>query len=156
MDHQNRGATTAQSAAVWLDRALRFALAAVLAWAAFAKLANLDGFAKTVAEFGLVFDALVRPVATLLPVAELVSAILLVANLRGGRLAVLALSLLFVFVTGYGLWLGLDIDCGCFGPGDNPNGGDLKLAFGRSLAMAVASAYLYVRPRRAPFSDRSI
>jgi hypothetical protein len=122
-------------------------VAGVLAWAGCAKLLNLKAFAKTVAEFGLVFDPLVQPIAVMLPIVELFAAVLLVADLRGGRLAAAGLSLLFVFVTGYGLWLGLDIDCGCFGPGDRSGpGGDLRVALARSLAMAAASAYLYACP----------
>jgi hypothetical protein len=147
MDHQNRTAP-AHSAAIWLDRLLRWGLAGILAWAGIAKSANVDAFAKTVGAFGLVFDAMVRPVAAVLPFIELVTAILLVADLRPGRAAALAQSLIFVFVNGYGLWLGLEIDCGCFGPGDSPGGGNLKLAFFRSLAMTAASAYLYAWPQR--------
>ena len=155
MNDAQPAATATNPVATWIDRILRFALAGVLAWAGCAKLMYLAAFAKTVAEFGLVFDPLARPIAVLLPIAELVAAVLLVADVRGGRLSALGLSLLFVLVTGYGLWLGLDIDCGCFGPGDSPGrGGDLRLALARSLAMAAASAYLYACPRRAPMPAR--
>jgi uncharacterized membrane protein YphA (DoxX/SURF4 family) len=91
-------------------------LAVVFAVAGTAKLFDLRGSRKAVADFG-VPEQLTRVVGVLVPLAELAAALtlLFVPTARWG--AVLALLLMLVFIAGVAnaMRKGLDIDCGCFG-----------------------------------------
>jgi len=89
-------------------------LAAVFATAGIAKLADLPGSRKAVAGFG-VSPRLTGPLGTLLPLAELATAALLVAGLRVGSLAALGLLALFCVAIGVSVARGRAPDCHCFG-----------------------------------------
>jgi uncharacterized membrane protein YphA (DoxX/SURF4 family)/thiol-disulfide isomerase/thioredoxin len=91
-------------------------LAAVFALAGTAKLFDLAGSRKAVADFGV--PARFAPVVgVLVPLAEIAAAVMLlfVPTARWG--ALLALLLLLVFIAGVAnaMRKGLDVDCGCFG-----------------------------------------
>ena len=91
-------------------------LAAVFAVAGTAKLFDLAGSRKAVADFG-VPERFAPAVGLLVPLAELAAALMLlfVPTARWG--ALLALLLLLVFIAGVAnaMHRGLDVDCGCFG-----------------------------------------
>ncbi|WP_171267257.1 MauE/DoxX family redox-associated membrane protein [Oceanidesulfovibrio marinus] len=101
-------------------RIARLILAAAFLVAGVIKLSDPDAFAGTIAAFGILPAPLVDWAALLLPIIEVLAAIALLWDARGGLSVITALTLVFIAVLGYGLWLGLDIDCGCYGPGD-PN-----------------------------------
>jgi uncharacterized membrane protein YphA (DoxX/SURF4 family) len=95
---------------------VRVLLAGVFLVAGLAKLADLAGSRKAVRDFGIpvVFAS---PLGTLLPLAELLVAVLLLPVATAWWGAVGALVLLLVFVGGisYNLAQGRTPDCHCFG-----------------------------------------
>jgi uncharacterized membrane protein YphA (DoxX/SURF4 family) len=93
----------------------RVALGAVFVLTGAAKLTDIPTFADRVADFGLVFDGIVTPVAWAVAVGEVLLGAALACNLRGSLACVLAFLGVFIAVLTYGVLLGLDIDCGCFG-----------------------------------------
>jgi peroxiredoxin len=102
-----------------MDAALllaRLLLAAIFGIAALTKLADLAGSTKSVTEFG-VPQAFAVPVGILLPLAELVTAALLVpvASAWWGALSALSLLLAFTAVISVNLARGRTPDCHCFG-----------------------------------------
>ena len=94
----------------------RFALAAVFAVAGAAKLADVAGSRRALMEFG-VADRAARPLGVLLPVAELLVALALLAPWTGRVGAAAAAVLLLVFAAGiaWNLARGRAPDCHCFG-----------------------------------------
>ncbi|CAH2404808.1 MauE/DoxX family redox-associated membrane protein [Mesorhizobium ventifaucium] len=94
----------------------RLFLAAVFAVAALAKLADFPGTAKSVAAFG-VPQVFIAPVALALPLAELITAGLLVPVTTAwwGALSALSLLVVFMAVIAANLVLGHRPDCHCFG-----------------------------------------
>ncbi|HWD00909.1 MAG TPA: MauE/DoxX family redox-associated membrane protein [Amycolatopsis sp.] len=94
---------------------------------------------------------LIRPVATALPLIELVLGLLLLAGLATRWVAIAALVMLTVLVTGIAQsWArGLSIDCGCFGGGGNVSAGQTQYPqeIARDLGFAVLALWLLVRPR---------
>jgi len=107
---------------------LRWLLAAILVWAALAKIANLHEFYAAILAYQMpVADPLARGVAMVLPWLELLCGLLLVAgSARRAALVWTALMFgVFVLATGQAWVRGLDISCGCF-----------KLAFLGDGAMA--------------------
>jgi hypothetical protein len=94
--------------------AAQVALAAVFLVAALAKLGDLSGFRDAVAGFGAP-GVLVRPLAVLLPLAELAVAAALLLVPEPGALASLALLLGFSGAIAVNLVRGRAPDCHCFG-----------------------------------------
>jgi peroxiredoxin/uncharacterized membrane protein YphA (DoxX/SURF4 family) len=94
----------------------RLLLAAVFSLAGIAKLADRPGSVRSMLQFGLP-PALARPFASVLPVAELICAILLVpaTTSRWGAIGVLALLVLFIIAISVSLARGRTPDCHCFG-----------------------------------------
>ncbi len=123
----------------------RLCLGLVLVVAAVAKLLDLNGFARRVGDFGLVYDAAVTPTAWAIVLAELLIGISLMLRLRGSVTCVTALLLLFISVLTYGLALGLDVECGCFGPA-------VQLSLGMQLfadfGLLLMCAIIYITEQR--------
>jgi peroxiredoxin len=119
-------------------------LAAVFAVAGVAKLFDLTGSARAVADFGVPVR-LARPAGVALPLAEILTAALLlfVPTARWG--ALLALVLLVAFVAGVAnaMRQGKDVDCGCFGPIYSATAGSKTLI--RNGALAVLAAVVVVK-----------
>jgi uncharacterized membrane protein YphA (DoxX/SURF4 family)/peroxiredoxin len=117
----------------------RLLLAAVFALAGAAKLSDLTGSRKAVADFGVPAPA-ARVVGLLVPLAELVAAAALIFRPTARAGALLALLLLLVFVAGVAnaMRKGLDVDCGCFGPVYSATAGSATLV--RNIVLAVLAA----------------
>ena len=102
--------------------------------------------AVAVAAYRVLPDALVVPVATLLPPLEIALGLLLLAGLATRLAAVVGTVLLLAFVAGLvQAWArGLAIDCGCFGGGGpvDPDDTGYGLALLRDLAFLAAIATL--------------
>ena len=95
------------------------AIAVLLASAATHKVRAPARFARQLADYQLLPDSLVRPVARLVPLLELAIAFALLVPVSRGWAALSAASLLALYAAAIGinLWRGRrDMDCGCAGP----------------------------------------
>ncbi|WP_433766472.1 MauE/DoxX family redox-associated membrane protein [Pseudomonas putida] len=95
------------------------AIAVLLASAATHKVRAPARFRKQLGDYQLLPDALVRPVARLVPLLELAIAFALLVPVSRHWAALSAASLLALYAAAIGinLWRGRrDIDCGCAGP----------------------------------------
>jgi uncharacterized membrane protein len=101
-------------ALAWL---LRTGLGLLFLYAGGSKLVHPDGFARTIADFGIVYPGTEPTVALTMIALEILTAVALLLNLRGSLALLSGLLLLFVAVLTYGTWLGLDLECGCLGAG---------------------------------------
>jgi uncharacterized membrane protein YphA (DoxX/SURF4 family)/peroxiredoxin len=133
-------------------------LAAVFATAGIAKLLDLPGSRKAVAEFG-VPAGIANPIGTALPIAEIATAAALLFNpsARWGALAALALLLTFVAGIANAMRRGKAPDCNCFGQVHSAPAGRGTLIRNAVLA-AVALVVLVRGPAPAIdgwFGDRS-
>lgn len=124
----------------WLSRIL---LVVVFLYGGVPKLFSPTHFATIISAYGLLPDLFVFPVALLLPLLEVITAIGLVLNYRGAMTTALLLLILFIVVLSYGMYLGLDIDCGCFGPEDPEHGfmSGLSRARFRDLLLLIPAGY---------------
>jgi hypothetical protein len=96
---------------------LALLLAAIFAAAAIAKLRGVEVFAGMLANYRLLPDALVQPLAYLLPIVELGTALHLLLPATRPAAAVVAVLLLLLFAAAMAVNLARgrrDIDCGCF------------------------------------------
>jgi thiol-disulfide isomerase/thioredoxin len=121
--------------------AVRVVLAAVFVAAAFGKLADRAGTRAAVEGFGAP-AALVRPIALLLPFAELAAAGLLLFESTAveGAIAALGLLVLFSAAIAINLARGRKPDCHCFGQIHSEPIGASTLA--RNAALAVAAGFV--------------
>ncbi|WP_224389480.1 MauE/DoxX family redox-associated membrane protein [Pseudonocardia sp. ICBG1293] len=134
-----------------LGTVLRLGLAAVWLVSGVLKLSEPFTTAVAVAAYRVLPDALVVPVATLLPPVEIALGLLLLAGLATRLAAVVGTVLLVAFVAGLvQAWArGLAIDCGCFGGGGPVDPDDTRYgpSLLRDLAFTAAAVFLAVRPR---------
>ncbi|MFZ5425835.1 MAG: MauE/DoxX family redox-associated membrane protein [Thermodesulfobacteriota bacterium] len=134
----------------------RTALAVAFLWAGAVKLARPEVFAVTIDAFGILPDGLVAPLSVILPAAEIVAAVLLLFEMRGGLALSAGLLAVFIGVLAYALRMGLDIDCGCYGPSEPEREafGSIRQALWRDLAMLCGVAFLYWRKGRGERPER--
>jgi uncharacterized membrane protein YphA (DoxX/SURF4 family) len=139
--------------AIW---ATRLALAGVFLYAAFPKIADPAGFAKSIFNYQLLPDAAINPLAIFLPWLELVCGVALLAAppLRRGALFLIAgMLVVFVVAIGAAMLRGLNIDCGCF----STSGAGTQAALPHlvlDIALLLAAGWLWGAEVRRPTSDR--
>jgi uncharacterized membrane protein YphA (DoxX/SURF4 family) len=137
----------------WIYHFLRLALACVFIYAGLIKLLDPRAFAHAIAQYDLVPEGLLAPVAIMLPALELLAGLGLILEVRGSLTTIVGLLLLFLVLLGYAIRANLDIDCGCFTPAELDAQHSLQTAFWRDLIMIGATLFLYRRRRsRAPQS----
>src|SRR5215208_6910540 len=123
--------------------AARLILAAVFVVSGISKLLDLSGSEAAMRSFG-VPERFTRAGGIVLPIAELVIAVLLIPTATARWGALLALILLAVFVAGisYSLSRGRKFDCHCFGQLTSSEIGPTTLI--RNAALAVLAAFVAV------------
>ena len=118
-------------------------LAAVFGLAGGAKLFDLRGSRRVVADFGVPPRAALV-LGVVLPLVELATAIALLVPATGrvGALAALVLLLGFIAGVARAMRKGLDVDCGCFGPVYSATAGSATLA--RNAVLAALAGVVVV------------
>lgn len=105
------------SAATFRCRMFRIPLGLLFVYTAGINFWQWPLFAQQMGEFGIVFDAIVKPVAVVVCLFELAIGIGNLIHARWSLAATIAMLFVFIAVLSYGLAIGLDIECGCFGAG---------------------------------------
>lgn len=127
-------------------------LAGIFLPSAWSKLRAMDELEGIVADYRLLPEPLVRPVARALPIAEIAAGLLLLwpATRAAGALLAMALLLLFAFAMAVNLARGRrEIDCGCFLGRQKERIGWLLVAR-NLLLVALAAPLTIVEPAAAP------
>jgi len=122
---------------------LRWVLGMIFIYAGFIKLLDPKAFAKVIAQYDIVPQILLPPVAVGLPALELLAGMGLILMIRGSLPVIFSLLLLFVSVLGYGLLSNLNVDCGCFSEEEIKGFSSIRIAFYRDLLMMAAASYVY-------------
>jgi uncharacterized membrane protein YphA (DoxX/SURF4 family) len=132
---------------------VRLGLAAVFLVSGALKVVDPAQTRVAVLAYDVLPPGLVGPVATVLPLGELVLGTLLVAGAFTRWAALASAVLLVVLMTGVAqAWArGLSIDCGCFGGGGPVAEGDTRYPqeLARDLGLLLMALWLVVRPRTA-------
>ena len=100
----------------WSHRGIRWLIGLVFLWAGVSKLLNPGSFALLIDSYGLVPSAWSLPIAVLLPVAEVITAIGLVFGKRWALHGITGMTVLFITILLYGINLGLNVDSGVLVP----------------------------------------
>lgn len=136
-----------------LGTVARCGLAAVLVVSGLLKVVDPAQTRIAVGAYEILPAGLVGPVATALPLVELVLATLLVAGAFTRWTALASATLLMVLMIGIAqAWVrGLSIDCGCFGGGGAVAEGATRYPqeLARDFGLWLAASWLVVRPRTA-------
>ena len=130
-----------------IEMAARIVLGGVFLLYGFDKILQPGDFARAIANYRLLPDALVNLVAVILPWVECMCGLLLLTGQWVRSAALLSALLLCVFLAAVSVTLfrGLDINCGCF----NAHGGrkiGLKL-LGEDLLLLSVAAVLVLKAR---------
>lgn len=137
----------------WLGTVVRLGLAAVFLVSGALKAVDPAQTQIAVRAYELLPAALVGPVATVLPLAELALGTLLLVGAFTRWVGLAAGLLLLVLMGGVAqAWArGLSIDCGCFGGGGAVARGDTRYPqeLARDAGMLLLALWLLVRPRTA-------
>ncbi|MCI5227398.1 MAG: DoxX family protein [Candidatus Electrothrix sp. AX2] len=129
----------------WGYHSVRVLISSLFLYAGGSKLIALPSFAQNISDYGLLPEGFLFPAALLLVTAELLAALALLLDLRGGLTGITLLLLLFIAVLLYGIQLDLDVDCGCFGPGEQQphSTHTLYQALYRDVFMFIGCLFLY-------------
>lgn len=123
---------------------LQLVLGVVFLYSAVTKFLDIYLFGEILRSYGLLPDGLIKPLAILLPILELLlgAALFLRRTARVAALGVMVLSLLF----GFGLLMNwgevMPYGCGCFGPTEAATVGILDV--GKDVLLLAAGASLFV------------
>jgi uncharacterized membrane protein YphA (DoxX/SURF4 family) len=131
-----------------LTVALRLALGAVFLYAAYTKLRqSWLLFALSIDSYQLLPEWAVFALARMLPVAELLLGLLLVAGVWLRHLSIVAAAILALFfsVMVVSYFRGVGIDCGCFGVGEPLSA---KTLFRDGMLLAAAVGLVVLTRRR--------
>jgi uncharacterized membrane protein YphA (DoxX/SURF4 family) len=125
---------------------IRVLLSVIFLWSGISKLMDPTEFAVIIDAYGFIADAWILPLATILPLVEMIFGLGLLLEIRGSLTVITGLLILFLAILSYGIWLGLDVDCGCFGPQDPETKAyhSLRPALYRDFVMIAGVVYLYV------------
>lgn len=128
----------------WALLACRVGLAAVFLYAGVAKASSSAEFLLALAPFTFVPVTWLGPIARLLPLAEILGAILILPRRtrRAGAAVLLALLLVFIGVIGWALANGIIVACSCFGVDETPSAWKMALALGRDVVLAAMAAFV--------------
>lgn len=114
-----------KAAQPWLSLVMRVAMALTLIAAAIPKLQDLPATVRAVRAYRLLPEAVVPLAGNMLPIIELLLALVLIVGIFTRISAALWLAMMTAFTLGV-VWVwakGYSIDCGCFGGGgDVPEG----------------------------------
>lgn len=139
----------------WSVRLSAWLLGAVFLVAALPKLADPPGFAEALHAYRLLPEALLAPVALVMPWLELLLALALLTGLSRRSAALIASTLLLVFMGALALNLarGNPVDCGCFGTHTATRSvaerlGDMRFDLVRDALLALLAGLVLGGPRR--------
>ena len=136
----------------WLSLVVRLSMAGILVAAATPKLLDLPQSVIAVRAYRLLPEAIVPLVGHLLPVVELLLAVVLLVGVLTRAAGVIWLLMMAGFLTGV-IWAwsqGLQIDCGCFGGGGDLAEGETtnySTYVAERLGFVALGAYLVAFPR---------
>lgn len=140
----------------WISLLVRLGMAGILIAAAIPKLMDIDQSIRAVRAYRLLPEVVVPLVGTMLPVIELLLALLLLLGLftRLAAVAWLAMMAAFVFGVAWAWANGYQIDCGCFGGGGDLEAGETANYWGHMAERAgfiALGTWLLIFPK-TPFS----
>ncbi|MDO5737562.1 MAG: DoxX family protein [Propionibacteriaceae bacterium] len=136
----------------WVGLVARLVPGIVFLYAGVTKIINIPLFAQNIRAYQLLPELWMSDtLAYILPVVEILAALLLIVGLLTRGAAAVTLMMLIAFIVGIAwVWSqGISIDCGCFGSGGEVAAEDTnypqKLA--ENIAMSAMCIWLMVRPR---------
>ena len=146
----------AAAAGGWLVLVLRLVIGGIFIVAGASKVGNAAQFAAQIAGFRLLPEALVAPLAVMLPYWEMLLGALVVLGLFTRVAAGIAVVLLVLFdaAIASAVVRGMTVSCGCFGPNDATVTTWAEVA--RDAIFVVLALIIALRPPGALALDRRI
>ena len=126
--------------------ALRLILAAIFLYAGIVKASASAQFAVTLAAFTPIPQAMLSPLAILLPWLEITAALLILATptKKIGAALIILLCLMFCAVIGWALSQNIIVACSCFGREETPSAYKMKLTIAYDIVLALAALLVFL------------
>lgn len=145
----------------WVGLVARLVPGLVFLYAGITKIVNIPLFTQSIRAYQLLPELWMSDVlAYILPVVEIVAALLLIVGLLTRGAAAVTLLMLISFIIGIAwVWSqGISIDCGCFGSGGVVEAVDTEYPrkVAENVGMSALCAWLLVRPRSLFSLDRRL
>jgi len=138
----------------WTYRLLRIGIAALFLWAGAVKLGHPTVFARAIAEYSILPDVLIAPVALGIPILEVLAGICVLLDTAFGLRLTFGLLLIFMSVLAFAMFKGMDVDCGCFSAEEIRSQNNLKLTFFRDLVLTGTVLFLLYRRRARMLTEK--
>ncbi|CAN5629393.1 hypothetical protein BH09VER1_BH09VER1_14620 [soil metagenome] len=142
--------------------AARIVLAGIFLYAGIIKASASAHFAVTLMPFTILPQDWIGLIAFVLPLVEILAAILLLIPRTShyGAALVLLLSVAFISLLGWALHNEIIVACGCFGQDETPSAEKMQLAMGRDVLIALVALAIFIeslfrRGRRNYFKSSS-
>ncbi|MGO1384801.1 MAG: DoxX family protein [Arachnia sp.] len=143
----------------WVGLVARLILGVVFLYAGVTKIIDIPLFQLSIRAYQLLPELWMADIlGYILPVVEIITALLLIAGLLTRGAATVTLLMLTSFIIGIGwVWSqGISIDCGCFGTGGevSPEDTNYPMKIAENVGMSALCIWLMVRPRSLLSLDR--
>ena len=150
--NQTHAAPSVRSWRDWVGLVARLVPGVVFLYAGVTKITNIPLFGRSIRAYQLLPELWMSDIlAYILPVVEILAALLLIVGLLTRGAAAVTLLMLLEFIGGIAwVWSqGINIDCGCFGTGGEVAAEDTQypLKVAENVGMSVLCIWLLVRPR---------
>lgn len=157
--YQSHAAPSARNWRDWVGLVARLIPGIVFLYAGVTKITNIPLFGRSIRAYQLLPELWMSDIlAYILPVVEILAALLLIVGLLTRGAASVTLMMLVSFIIGIAwVWSqGISIDCGCFGTGGEvlPEDTDYPMKIAENLGMSALCIWLLVRPRSPLSLDR--
>ncbi len=143
----------------WVGLVARLVPGIVFLYAGITKITNIPLFGRSIRAYQLLPELWMSDIlAYILPVVEIIAALLLIVGLLTRGAAAVTLMMLAAFIVGIAwVWSqGISIDCGCFGTGGevSPEDTQYPLKLAENVGMSALCIWLLIRPRSLFSLDR--
>ncbi len=143
----------------WVGLVARLIPGLVFLYAGVTKITNIPLFGRSIRAYQLLPELWMSDIlAYILPVVEILAALLLIVGLLTRGAAAVTLLMLVSFIIGIAwVWSqGISIDCGCFGSGGEVAAEDTNypMKIAENVGMSALCIWLLVRPRSLFSLDR--
>jgi len=137
----------------WVAIPVRFALGCIFMFSAWPKIVDPPAFAQMVANYKLLPEAMISPVAIALPWLEMATGAALVFGVlrRGASLWIAVMLVVFIVALSTNIARGIAVDCGCFSVTASQKSPEelmaaMKLDIVRDLGMFVMALFTFLTP----------
>ncbi len=124
---------------------LRITIGILFVWASYGKILDPAGFGSIIQNYKILPEALINPVAVILPWVEALTGALLISGIlvRGASMIINLMMLIFIAAFLLNIYRGIDVSCGCFSISVEATGSMYRYLI-RDLIILLAGIWVFI------------